>query len=120
MGVASKRTVTKTRRKTRDIDQIKADLASAKHLGRFKDAKPTEDLPDLGLNYCIECAKWFDTKAALLAHTRAKPHKRRLKQLREESETARLPGGRYIPPQRNVIEEPPTDPNVGEDVKMVA
>lgn len=61
----------------RDLDQIKADLINAKHLGRFKDMKAIEDLPDLGRNYCIECAKWFDTKAALSAHTRGKPHKRR-------------------------------------------
>lgn len=120
MGVASKRTVTKTRRKIRDIDQIKADLASAKHLGQFKDAKTTDELPDLGRNYCIECAKWFDTNAALAAHIRGKPHKRRLKQVREEIETARLPGGRYLPPPRNEIEVPQTEPNAEEDVKMAA
>ncbi|KAJ6788909.1 hypothetical protein PWT90_00120 [Aphanocladium album] len=103
-----------------DIDQIKADLVSAKHLGGFKDVRPTEDLPDLGRNYCIECAKWFDTNGALTAHTRGKPHKRRLKQLREESETARIPGGRYIPPPRNAIEETPTETSASEDVKMAA
>lgn len=36
-----------------------------------------EDLPDLGRNYCIECAKWFDTDKSLGDHRRAKPHKRR-------------------------------------------
>ncbi|TQW09554.1 zinc finger containing protein [Cordyceps javanica] len=118
MGVASKRTVTKTRRKTRDLDQIKADLASAKHLGRFKEAKATDELPGLGQNYCIECAKWFDTNSALLAHTRGKPHN--LKQLRDEADTARLPGGRYTPPLRNAIGEPHLEPNASEDVKMAA
>ncbi|KAM3450867.1 hypothetical protein MY1884_008069 [Beauveria asiatica] len=120
MGVSSKRTVTKTRRKTRDLDQVKADLASAKHLGHFKDTKAKEDLPGLGRNYCIQCAKWFDTNAALVAHAQGKPHKRRLKQLREETETARLPGGRFIPPPCNAIEEPLKEPQTGEDSNMTA
>lgn len=61
----------------RDVDQIKADLASAKHLSQFKHSKATEDLPGLGQNYCIECAKWFDTEVALISHRKGKPHKRR-------------------------------------------
>ncbi|KOS23369.1 Zinc finger protein bud20 [Escovopsis weberi] len=84
MGVGNKRTLTKTRRKTRDVDQIKADLLSPKHLAQYKKTKASEDLPGLGRNYCVECARWFDTQATLLAHRRGKPHKRRLKQLREE------------------------------------
>jgi bud site selection protein 20 len=101
MGVTNKRTITKTRRKTRcavqfllsqtrrkkhmarlmkicrDVDQIKADLLSSKHLAQYKDSKAAEDLPGLGRHYCIECAKWFDTEFTLVAHRRGKPHKRR-------------------------------------------
>ncbi|KAK5993125.1 Zinc finger protein bud20 [Cladobotryum mycophilum] len=84
MGVGNKRTLTKTRRKTRDVDQTKADLLSPKHLAQFKGTKASEDLPGLGQNYCVECARWFDTQATLLAHRRGKPHKRRVKQIREE------------------------------------
>ncbi|RDA86236.1 hypothetical protein CP532_5119 [Ophiocordyceps camponoti-leonardi (nom. inval.)] len=77
MGVGNKRTITKTRRKTRDVDQIKADLLSERHLSEYKDSKASEDLPSLGQNYCIECARWFNTATTLSAHYRGKPHKRR-------------------------------------------
>jgi hypothetical protein len=77
MGVTNKRTTTKTRRKIRDVDQIQNDLASKKHLGDFQKTKAPEDLPGLGRHYCVECAKWFDTDATLVAHRRGKPHKRR-------------------------------------------
>ncbi|KAI1189484.1 hypothetical protein F5B17DRAFT_391244 [Nemania serpens] len=83
MGVGNKRTLTKTRRKTRDIDQIKADLLSPKHLSQHQDTKAKEDLPALGRWYCIECAKWYDSEVNLVMHRKGKPHKRRVKQLRE-------------------------------------
>ncbi|KAH6886480.1 zinc finger protein [Thelonectria olida] len=87
MGATSKRTITKTRRKTRDVDQIKADLLSPKHLAQWKDTKASEDLPGLGRHYCTECAKWFETDVTLVAHRKGKPHKRRVKQLAEEPYT---------------------------------
>lgn len=68
---------TKTRRYKRDIDQVHADLSSEKHLLRYKETKAVEDLPDLGRWYCVECAKWFDVEANLIAHKRSKVHKRR-------------------------------------------
>jgi hypothetical protein len=77
MGVTNKRTITKTRRKTRDVDQVKADILSPKHLKQFKETKAIEDLPGLGRHYCVECAKWFDTDATLVLHQKGKPHKRR-------------------------------------------
>ncbi|KAL5084433.1 hypothetical protein Trisim1_012041 [Trichoderma cf. simile WF8] len=85
MGVGNKRTLTKTRRKTRDVDQVISDLRSKKHLAQYKDTKLTQDLPGLGKNYCVTCSRWFDTPETLVTHERGKPHKRRLKQLREES-----------------------------------
>ncbi|KAL7783089.1 hypothetical protein V8C37DRAFT_397473 [Trichoderma ceciliae] len=85
MGVGNKRTLTKTRRKTRDVDQIISDLRSPKHLTQFKDLKLSQDLPGLGKNYCVACSRWFDSPVTLTAHERGKPHKRRLKQLRDES-----------------------------------
>ncbi|KAI1340660.1 hypothetical protein F5Y15DRAFT_47502 [Xylariaceae sp. FL0016] len=84
MGVGNKRTLTKTRRKTRDLDQIKADLQSPKHLKQFKDTKAKEDLPGLGRYYCTECAKWYESETSLIVHRKGKPHKRRVKQLKEE------------------------------------
>ncbi|KAI1847699.1 hypothetical protein JX265_009128 [Neoarthrinium moseri] len=87
MGVGNKRTLTKTRRHTRDLDQIKADLLSPKHLSQWKETKATEDLPGLGKWYCTECAKWFDTESSMVLHQKGKPHKRRVKQLKEEPYT---------------------------------
>jgi bud site selection protein 20 len=74
-GAKSKK---KTRRYTRDIDQIHADLRSERHLERYKETKDAEDLPALGEWYCIECAKWFDGEPNFESHKRGKPHKRRL------------------------------------------
>ncbi|KAJ4388167.1 hypothetical protein N0V93_008774 [Gnomoniopsis smithogilvyi] len=87
MGIENKKTLTKTRRYKRDLDQIKADLLSPKHLKQYKDTKLVEDLPGLGRHYCIECAKWYDMESTLIAHRRGKPHKRRVKQLKEEPYT---------------------------------
>ncbi|EMR65313.1 putative zinc finger protein [Eutypa lata UCREL1] len=87
MGVGNKRTLTKTRRHLRDLDQVKADMLSPKHLAQYQDTKLSEDLPGLGKWYCTECAKWYDTEASLVGHRKGKPHKRRVKQLREEPYT---------------------------------
>lgn len=82
MGVTpSTRTKTKTRRHLRDIDQIKADLTSPRHLELFKLTKAPEDLPGLGQHYCIECSKWFATEPDLTVHQKGKPHRRRVKAL---------------------------------------
>lgn len=62
----------------RDLDQIKADIASSKHLARYKSSKAVEDLPGLGEWYCIECSKWFEGGHNLVAHRKGKNHKRRL------------------------------------------
>jgi bud site selection protein 20 len=67
----------KTRRHTRDLDQVHADLHDDKHLAQFKDSKATEDLPGLGQWYCKECAKWFESDANFVAHQKGKVHKRR-------------------------------------------
>jgi bud site selection protein 20 len=67
----------KTRRHTRDLDQIHADLRDEKHLAEFKDAKPIEDLPGLGQHYCKECAKFFESETNFNAHQKGKVHKRR-------------------------------------------
>lgn len=67
----------KTRRHTRDLDQVHADLHDEKHLDKYKSTKVVEDLPGLGQWYCVECSKWFESELNYNAHTKAKPHKRR-------------------------------------------
>jgi len=64
-------------RSCRDLDQVKADIASMKHLSQYQSTKAAEDLPGLGEHYCIECAKWFEGERNLAAHRKGKNHKRR-------------------------------------------
>jgi len=77
----------KTKRLTRGLDQVKADLANPRHLTQYKSTKAAEDLPGLGEFYCIECAKWFEGENNLASHRRGKNHKRRVKELRAEAHT---------------------------------
>ena len=67
----------KTRRHTRDLDQIHVDLRSEKHLAQYKHTKVVEELPGLGRFYCTECAKWFESDTNFEGHKRGKNHKRR-------------------------------------------
>lgn len=77
----------KTKRLTRGLDQVKADLASSNHLTQYKATKAAEDLPGLGEFYCIECAKWFEGEHNLAGHRRGKNHKRRVRELKAEAHT---------------------------------
>jgi len=80
----------KTRRFTRDVDQIAADLQSSRHLEIYKETKgPADELPGLGQHYCVECAKWFESASNMDAHQKGKVHKRRVKQLKEGGVTQR-------------------------------
>lgn len=80
-GVDSKK---KTRRHTRDFDQIHEDLHSKRHLEQHTEQFAREDLPAFGDYYCIECAKWYESETNFKSHQKSKPHKRRVKALKEE------------------------------------
>ncbi|RMZ88295.1 hypothetical protein DV736_g4469, partial [Chaetothyriales sp. CBS 134916] len=80
----------KTKRRTRDLDQVKADLQNPRHLALHKETKAAEDLPGLGLFYCIECAKYFGDSHALNEHRRGKNHKRRVRLLKEEAHSQKM------------------------------
>ncbi|PYH94709.1 hypothetical protein BO71DRAFT_398649 [Aspergillus ellipticus CBS 707.79] len=75
----------KTKRMTRGYDQVRADIASSKHLSQYKASKDAEDLPGLGKHYCVECSKWFESDFNLVAHRKGKNHKKRVRILREEA-----------------------------------
>lgn len=77
----------KTRRYTRDLDQIHADVTSSRHLQQYVDTKAPEDLPGFGQWYCVDCAKWYESEVNFDAHKKGKPHKRRVKQLQAEPYT---------------------------------
>lgn len=72
---------------TRGLDEVHADLASKKYLQDHKDNHAPEDLPGCGQWYCVECAKWFESETNLMKHEKGKPHKRRVRQLKEEPYT---------------------------------
>ncbi|KAJ5707740.1 C2H2 finger domain protein [Penicillium malachiteum] len=80
----------KTKRRTRDYDQVRADIEKPRHLELYKETKDTEDLPGLGRHYCVECAKWFESDYNLNAHTKGKNHKRRVRLLKEEPHSQKL------------------------------
>ncbi|KAJ5138350.1 uncharacterized protein N7515_003198 [Penicillium bovifimosum] len=80
----------KNKRRTRDYDQVIADLKTPRHLQKYKDSKDVEDLPGLGKHYCVECSKWFESEYNLKAHAKGKNHKRRLRILRDEPHSQQL------------------------------
>lgn len=80
----------KTKRLTRGLDQVKADLANPRHLQIYHSTKAAEDLPGLGEFYCIECAKWFEGEHNLAGHRKGKNHKRRVKELKEEAHSQKM------------------------------
>ncbi|EJT50424.1 bud site selection-related protein [Trichosporon asahii var. asahii CBS 2479] len=75
----------RTRARTKDLDQIERDLEH--NLKKLKHQPIDEDKPGLGQHYCVECAKYYESDAALTTHTKSKVHKRRLKELREGAYT---------------------------------
>lgn len=74
----------KTRRGTRGLDQIWEDQRSRRHLEQHLEQYTEEELPALGLYYCIPCAKHFESDDNYAKHQKGKPHKRRIRQLKEE------------------------------------
>lgn len=74
----------------RDLDQIKGDLKSPRHLAQHKESKAAEDLPGLGHFYCTECAKYFSDSHNLNEHRKGKNHKRRVRMLKQEAHSQKL------------------------------
>ena len=66
-----------------DIDQIVEDL-KPENAGKLEKQPIDPDLPGLGQHYCVSCARYFVDSKALVDHKKTKPHKRRLKALKEE------------------------------------
>ena len=42
-----------------------------------------EEKTGLGQNYCLPCAKYFQTKAAMATHLKLKEHKKRVKKTKD-------------------------------------
>jgi len=73
----------RTRVRTRDLDQIQLIDLDPKNRVALESQAIDYEKPGLAQHYCVECAKYYETDAALLSHWRSKIHKRRCKQLRE-------------------------------------
>ena len=94
----------KTKRKTKDHDQIHEDL-KLKNAYKLINQVEEHDLPGAAQNYCIHCARYFIDEHALKEHFRTKLHKRRMKALETEpftqEEANRAAGiGSIIPPKK--------------------
>ena len=68
----------KTKKRTRDIDQIYEEIKPEKVDQTKSDmTKWDEDKPGLGQFYCIACARYFISPKAMEDHAKTKPHKKR-------------------------------------------
>ncbi|KAG8766171.1 Bud site selection protein 20 [Serendipita sp. 397] len=77
----------RTRARKRDLDQIQLyDLRPAARAALERQPLDIEK-PGLAQHYCVECARYFESDAALQTHWRSKLHKRRCKKLREPAYT---------------------------------
>ncbi|QLG72897.1 hypothetical protein HG535_0D06060 [Zygotorulaspora mrakii] len=72
----------KTKRRTKDLDLIYNELGSKEEIQRLLNQPLDETKPGLGQHYCIHCALYLETAAALKTHLKSKKHKRRVKELK--------------------------------------
>lgn len=70
-----------TKCRAKDLDQIQDELAAGKDL---KTPSLDEDLPGLGQFACQACDRFFINAKTLTEHEKTKPHKKRLKLLKEK------------------------------------
>ncbi|KAM6973796.1 zinc finger protein 593 [Aplochiton taeniatus] len=106
----------KTKRRTKDLDQIHADMiptTAAKLLKQDVDV----DVTGCAQNYCLHCARYFVDMKSLKDHFKTKVHKRRLKKLKEEpytqAEAERAAGmGSYIPHKTVEVKTQPMEENM--------
>ncbi|CAF0790680.1 unnamed protein product [Brachionus calyciflorus] len=101
----------KTKRKTKDHDQIHVDL-KIKNAYELLNQSVDNDVPGAAQNYCVHCARYFVDEKALKEHFRTKLHKRRMKALETEpytqEEAKRAAGmGSYVAPKKFEIKTQP-------------
>merc|ERR1711976_194 len=98
----------RTKRRTRDLDQIDSDL-TPENAEKLLSQPVDLDKSGNGQFYCVHCAKYLIDQRAFQDHVKGKPHKRRLHALEtepytiEESEGAAGMGS-YRQPQKRKME----------------
>eukprot|EP00047_Mylnosiga_fluctuans_P011268 m.20339 g.20339 ORF g.20339 m.20339 type:complete len:142 (+) comp3523_c0_seq1:1752-2177(+) len=70
----------RTRRKTKDLDQIHEDL-KPENVEAVVKAPIDGDLPGFGQFYCVHCTRHFAENHLLVDHMKTKTHKKRVKNL---------------------------------------
>ncbi|KAG5856117.1 hypothetical protein ANANG_G00004620 [Anguilla anguilla] len=103
----------KTKRRTKDLDQIHCDMKPTNATKLLKQ-EVDYDITGSAQHYCLHCARYFVDLKAMKEHFRTKVHKKRLKQLREEpytqAEADRAAGmGSYIPPKTVEVQTQPVE-----------
>jgi bud site selection protein 20 len=78
--------IRKTKRRTKDMDEIITDL-KPENILKLQSQPIDEDLPGLGQHYCVFCGRYFINKSALEDHLKTKEHKKRVKSSKEEPYT---------------------------------
>eukprot|EP00455_Lapot_gusevi_P035821 TRINITY_DN396_c0_g1_i2.p1 TRINITY_DN396_c0_g1~~TRINITY_DN396_c0_g1_i2.p1 ORF type:complete len:112 (-),score=18.70 TRINITY_DN396_c0_g1_i2:137-472(-) len=73
----------RTRRRTKDLDQIQDEIKKAAKKGdETKEINP--ELPGLGQFLCMPCDRYFISEDVMKQHFRTREHKRRVKQVEEK------------------------------------
>ncbi|GCC35643.1 hypothetical protein chiPu_0014130 [Chiloscyllium punctatum] len=98
----------KTKRRTKDLDQIHEDM-KPENADKLLHQEIDYDAIGNAQFYCLHCARYFIDQRSLKEHFKTKVHKRRLKQLSEEpytqEEAERAAGmGSYIPAKKVKVE----------------
>ena len=78
--------IRKTKRRTKDIDEIVNDL-KPENIIKIQNQKLDEDLPGLGQFYCVFCARYFINGDSLKTHYKSKEHKKQIKRTKEPTYT---------------------------------
>lgn len=69
----------RTRNYKRDFDQIVYEDLVPELTNKLLNQPMQEEMPGLGQNYCLTCARYFVTDKAMQVHFRTKEHKKRFK-----------------------------------------
>ncbi|KAG6908744.1 hypothetical protein DXG01_003448 [Tephrocybe rancida] len=72
---------------SRDLDLIQLIDLDPKNRAALESQALDFEKPGLAQHYCVECAKYYETDAALQSHWRSKVHKRRCKELKQPAYT---------------------------------
>lgn len=73
----------KTKRKTKDLDQLYDDC-KPERAEKLQNQEIDYDLPGKGQHYCVPCGRYFIDAPSLEHHTLSKQHKKQTKKLDEE------------------------------------